>query len=117
MQSVSALAKATVNVKSFQVRSQGILPENFSHENLSGKMSSESTWFVNMRKALGLTQEDVARELGVTARTVINWEKGHHEPKLTIRQIKSLCRLLGLSLDQIPDNFPLSDPPSNSAEA
>lgn len=57
-----------------------------------------------MRKALGLTQEDVAKELGVTTRTVINWENGHHEPKLTIRQIRQLCNLFKISFDELPDH-------------
>ncbi|NJN88515.1 MAG: helix-turn-helix transcriptional regulator [Leptolyngbyaceae cyanobacterium SL_7_1] len=65
-----------------------------------------SVWFTRMRKDLGLTQEDVADALNVTTRTVINWERGHHEPRLTIRQVKALCTLLRVSLDQIPDDFP-----------
>jgi DNA-binding XRE family transcriptional regulator len=88
-----------------------ILPEKFSHENLSGKMTSEHelTWLVSIRKELNLTQEDVADALKISTRTVINWEKGHHEPKLTIRQVKALCGLLHKSLDEIPDSFPFPD--------
>lgn len=98
-------------MKSFQAVLLGILPENFSRENISGKMSNETnlSWLVSMRKALGLTQEDVANALGVSSRTVINWENGHHEPKLTIKQTKALCRLLNVSIEQIPDSFPLDD--------
>lgn len=98
-------------MKSFQAMLIGILPEMFSREKFSGKMSDETSlsWLVSMRKALGLTQEDVANALGVTSRTIINWENGHHEPKLTIRQTKALCRLLKVSIEQIPDTFPLSE--------
>jgi DNA-binding XRE family transcriptional regulator len=94
-----------------------ILPENFSRENISCKMSDETdlSWLVNMRKALGLTQEDVATALGVTPRTIINWENGHHEPKLTIKQTKALCRLLNVSIEQIPDSFPLETPHTKNA--
>jgi DNA-binding XRE family transcriptional regulator len=58
-----------------------------------------------MREQLGLTQKQVADALGVDPRTVLNWENGHHEPRLTIRQVKSLCQLLGKAIDEIPDNF------------
>lgn len=69
-------------------------------------MSNEDNWLVSMRKQLGLTQEDVAKALDVTTRTIINWENGHHEPRLTIKQTKSLCRVLGISLvEDLPDNL------------
>lgn len=68
-------------------------------------MSSGKSWLTKMREELGLTQEDVAKELGVTSRTIINWENGHHEPRLTIRQMKALCRLLHKPIEDIPDDF------------
>lgn len=64
----------------------------------------EST-FVSLRKELGLTQEDIANELEVTPRTVINWENGHSEPRLSIRQVKKLCVLFKRPIEQIPDDF------------
>lgn len=69
-------------------------------------MSNETNWLVRMRKGLGLTQEDVAKALDVTTRTIINWENGHHEPRLTLRQTKALCRLLQISqIEDMPDVF------------
>lgn len=69
-------------------------------------MGNEDNWLVSMRKQLGLTQDDVARALDVTTRTIINWENGHHEPRLTIRQVKKLCRVLQIStVDELPDNL------------
>jgi DNA-binding XRE family transcriptional regulator len=95
-----------------------ILPEIFSCENLSGKMSdNKANWFLDMRKELGLTQEEVAAALGVTPRTILNWENGHHEPKLTIKQVKALCRLLQRPLDQVPDEFPFYGSVNGNAEA
>ena len=46
-----------------------------------------------------LTQEDVARELHVGKQTVVNWEKGVTEPKIT--QGEELSRLYGLPIDCI----------------
>lgn len=68
-------------------------------------MEEGKSWLANMREQLGLTQKDVADALGVDPRTVLNWENGHHEPRLTIRQTKALCNLLGKSIHEIPDNF------------
>jgi DNA-binding transcriptional regulator YiaG len=60
---------------------------------------------VKMREALGLTQKDIATELGVTEQTVRNWEHGRSVPKLTIPQVKLLCKLLQRSLEEMPDSF------------
>lgn len=70
-------------------------------------MSNESSIrFTRMRKKLGLTQEAVADALKVTTRTIINWEGGHHEPRLTVRQTKALCNLMGITdIRDLPDDL------------
>lgn len=54
-------------------------------------------WFKTFRKtreSLGLSQEQAARELNTTARTIARWEKGLVEkPKLV--ELQHLERLLG----------------------
>lgn len=76
-------------------------------------MTNEDVWFIRMRRDLGLTQEDVATALGVTPRTVINWENGHHEPRLTVEQFIKLCELLGVTeISQLPRN-PFAQNPVN----
>jgi DNA-binding XRE family transcriptional regulator len=79
-------------------------------------MDNEHTWLVSMRKKFGLTQEDVAQALQVTTRTVMNWEHGHNEPKLTIPQTKSLCRLFRInSIEELPDSvFSAVEPESQN---
>lgn len=47
----------------------------------------------------GLTQEDVAKALNVTKKTVGSWEMGKTMPK--IDKIESLCSLLGCRYDDI----------------
>lgn len=69
-----------------------------------------------LRKQLGLTQEDIANALGVSTRTVINWENGHHEPRLTIRQMKALCALLQLPIEQVPEDLSFDSKNDKSAE-
>ncbi len=46
-----------------------------------------------IRDELLVTQEELAKMLGVTFATVNRWENGHHEPTMTQRRrIRDLCR-------------------------
>jgi transcriptional regulator with XRE-family HTH domain len=49
-------------------------------------------------KQHNLSQRDIAYALGITDQTVSNWEQGRNEPRLTIRQVVLLCRILNCSL-------------------
>jgi DNA-binding XRE family transcriptional regulator len=58
-----------------------------------------------MRQIMKMSQEELARVLQVTPRTIINWEKGYNEPRLSIKQFKDLCRILNLPVAEMPDSF------------
>jgi putative transcriptional regulator len=65
-----------------------------------------------LREAAGLTQSALARQIPDKSRTktlsqkaISNWETGKDEPELTVPQIKALCKALGVSVDQLPDDF------------
>lgn len=47
----------------------------------------------------GLTQKDWAKELGVAQTTVINWENGETEPRLS--QLRKMSELSGIPIDFI----------------
>lgn len=47
----------------------------------------------------GLTQRQVAKELGVVSKTISNWESGKSIIKAF--QLISLCQLYGVSVDNI----------------
>ena len=47
----------------------------------------------------GLTQEDVAREMGVTKQTIVNFEKGRTKPG--IPELMFLSKLYGIPVDNI----------------
>ena len=69
---------------------------------------------VQMRKALQLTQEDIADKLGVTRQSVAKWESGETVPDLD--KCKLLADTLGVSLDDLAnyesdENFGLGVPP------
>ncbi|MEQ8757458.1 MAG: helix-turn-helix transcriptional regulator [Coleofasciculus sp. G1-WW12-02] len=67
------------------------------------------------RDELGLTQRDVAMAVDVSVQTVSNWETGRYkEAKLTLPQVKALCRVLCWSIDDLPDD--LASPRSRSGD-
>lgn len=51
------------------------------------------------------TTSDVAKALGVSARTVQHWLAGTRQPRLTLSQVKSLCELLNCAIAELPDSF------------
>ena len=51
------------------------------------------------RKALGLTQEDLANRLSVARQTVAKWESGESLPYL--ENAYALAKLLGVSVDDL----------------
>lgn len=63
-----------------------------------------------LRRQLGLTQRQVAEALRVTDQTVSNWEANRFEPRLSIRQMQILCRILQCSLEELPDFADLETP-------
>jgi DNA-binding transcriptional regulator YiaG len=61
-----------------------------------------------LREEFGMSQEEFAREIGTSARTVSRWEAGDDIPTFTIAQMKALDRLLrsrAKTLDDLPDEF------------
>lgn len=59
----------------------------------------------DLRKRAGLSQERLARLLDVSGKTVSNWERGMSIASLTVPQMKALCHALGVTLDELPDDF------------
>ena len=53
----------------------------------------------------GYTQLDIAEEMGVSASTVISWEKGKH--KIRKAQLHMFCDICSIPVDNIflPTNF------------
>ena len=65
-----------------------------------------------LREEAGLTQEQLAKQIPDKTRTktltqsaISRWESGEDEPELTVSQMKALCRALGKSLDELPDDL------------
>jgi len=61
-----------------------------------------------LREEFGMSQEEFAREIGTSARTVSRWEARDNIPTFMIAQMKALDRLLrsrSKTLDDLPDEF------------
>lgn len=68
--------------------------------------SSQESVLKRRREELGLTQRDVASAVNVSVQTVSNWETGRYkEAKLTLPQVKALCRMLQWSIEELPDEL------------
>lgn len=55
-----------------------------------------------IRKSAGLTQEELARAVGVDRVTVANWESGKTEPRLS--QARKIAELCGVKIENIGGN-------------
>ena len=47
----------------------------------------------------GMSQDEVAKKLHVGKQTIVSWEKGNSEPKIS--QGLALCKLYGMHIDNI----------------
>ena len=59
-----------------------------------------------LRKAKGLTQENLAKELGVTSCTLSIYERGQSEPRVGIAY--DIAQYFGVSVEQLLGKAPLS---------
>ena len=60
---------------------------------MESKPKDYSIIIKEVRKQLGISQEDLAREIGVSFATVNRWENRHSKPSpLALREIQRLCK-------------------------
>ena len=52
-----------------------------------------------LRNKSGLTQNEIANKLGVSGQTILNWENGIYEPKIS--QLIQLADLFNISVDYL----------------
>lgn len=86
--------------------------EQFNHEEPTSPLK-------RLRLQAGITQAELARRIPdksgtkpISQRAVSAWERGEYQPELTIPQMKALCRALGVTLDELPDEC---GPPQRSS--
>lgn len=62
-----------------------------------------------LRERAGLSQSALAKLVGVTGKTVSNWERGVTRVDLSLSQVKELSSVLGVTLEELT-NFVVSIP-------
>ena len=61
--------------------------------------------FKRLRLNVKLSQEKLAREIGVAVSTIRRWEKGQAEPTMTVAQMKEFCRAVKQSFEDLPNSL------------
>ncbi len=61
--------------------------------------------FKKLRLEARLSQESIARDIGVAVSTIRRWEKGITEPTMTVGQMKNFCRAVDYSFEDLPDSL------------
>ena len=54
---------------------------------------------LQLRKSLGLSQENITKKMGVTRQTILNWETGISSPTLT--NAVKLAKILGVTVNEL----------------
>ena len=62
-------------------------------------------WFRLVRDRAGVSQKQIANELGLSVQTVGNWEGGRSNPSLDPVQTQKLCQMLGVTLNELATAF------------
>jgi len=66
---------------------------------------SFAQWFKLRRDFIGLTQTEIAKQIGVRPQTVSNWEQGVSSPSLNPEKVMILCSILKVSLKDLVQAF------------
>ncbi|MEM8717947.1 MAG: helix-turn-helix transcriptional regulator [Cyanobacteria bacterium P01_G01_bin.39] len=61
--------------------------------------------FKRLRLSVKLSQEQLAREIGVAVSTIRRWEKGQAEPTMTVAQMKEFCKAVHKSFEDLPNSL------------
>ncbi len=69
------------------------------------KLQYTNSPFKKLRLKAKLTQEQLARDMGVAVSTIRRWEKGQAEPTMTVSQMKSFCNSVQITLDELPNSL------------
>lgn len=69
--------------------------------------------FKRLRLNVKLSQEQLAREIGVAVSTIRRWEKGQAEPTMTVSQMKKFCDAVQKNFNDLPDSLK----PSNGSNS
>jgi DNA-binding XRE family transcriptional regulator len=66
--------------------------------------TSDNT-FCRLRKKSQLTQENLARVIGVAVSTIRRWEKNKCEPTMTVEQLRLFCKTVMIDFNRLPKSL------------
>lgn len=70
------------------------------------RINESNSMFETLRiERTKLNQEQFLEAVGIPHKTWRRWITGETEGRLTLKQIKAICKILNLSVDDLPDNF------------
>ena len=72
--------------------------------------------FKRLRLNVKLSQEQLAREIGVAVSTIRRWEKGQAEPTMTVAQMKHFCKAVQKNFEDLPDSLLPLDTANNGSD-
>jgi DNA-binding transcriptional regulator YiaG len=75
------------------------------HLKLASNQSYTGLTPIGLREVAGLTQTQIAAELGLTVRTIDDWEEKRSQPKLVPAQLKHLMLVYQCTLDELVAAF------------
>jgi DNA-binding transcriptional regulator YiaG len=75
------------------------------HLKLASNQSYTGLTPIGLREVAGLTQTQIAAELGLTVRTIDDWEEKRSQPKLVPSQFKHLMLVYQCTLDELVAAF------------
>ena len=61
--------------------------------------------FKQLRLNAQLSQEHLAKNIGVAVSTIRRWEKGQAEPTMTVSQMKAFCQSVETGLHNLPNSL------------
>ena len=61
--------------------------------------------FKRLRLNVKLSQEQLAREIGVAVSTIRRWEKGQAEPTMTVSQMRQFCKAVKQNFEELPNSL------------
>ena len=66
------------------------------------KAQETNSPFKRFRLNAKLSQEELARDIGVAVSTIRRWEKGQAEPTMTVEQMKNFCSAVKQNFEELP---------------
>ena len=74
-------------------------------EVLKNQLDRADSPLKRMRLNVKLTQDQLAKRLGVAVSTIRRWEKKQAEPTMTVAQMRKFCQTVERDLEDLPDSL------------